>query len=214
MRTRWCAAWAAAGRRVVHILRQVCHSLSEAEAHGLVHRDIKPANVFLCRYGEDHDFVKVLDFGIVKGVAGDAADTAPVLTKDFAIRGTPAFMAPEQAMGQAGVDGRADIYAAGCVAYWLLTGLPLFDAETPMGVLLHHAQTPPARPSARTELHVPPALDDLVVACTAKDPAARPQTAGELSQRLAALALSDTWTEAQARDWWQMHLPAASPRRS
>jgi serine/threonine-protein kinase len=199
--------------RVVHILRQMCHSLSEAEAHGLVHRDIKPANVFLCRYGEDYDFVKVLDFGIVKGV-GDAADTAPVLTKDFAIRGTPAFMAPEQAMGQAGVDGRADIYAAGCVAFWLLTGQPPFDAETPMGVLLHHAQTPPARPSTRTELPVPPALDDLVLACLAKDPAERPQTARALAQRLAAIAMPETWTDTQARDWWQTHLPAASPRRS
>src|SRR4029450_10027774 len=106
--------------RAIHLLRQVCHSLSEAESCGLVHRDIKPANIFLCRYGEDHDFVKVLDFGIVKATAA-TAETGAALTREMTVHGTPAFMAPEQAVGSADVDGRADIYATGCVAYWLLT---------------------------------------------------------------------------------------------
>jgi len=191
--------------RAVHLLRQVCHSLSEAEACGLVHRDIKPANIFLCRYGEDYDFVKVLDFGIVKGVATDTAETMDALTMADVIHGTPAFMAPEQAFGGAAVDGRADIYAVGCVAYWLLTGEQVFTAESPLGLLMHHAQTAPTPPSQRTALHVPAALDEVVLSCLAKDPAERPQTARELSRRLAAVDGASAWTEERAREWWSQH---------
>jgi serine/threonine-protein kinase len=194
--------------RAVHLLRQVCHSLSEAESCGLVHRDIKPANIFLCRYGEDHDFVKVLDFGIVKAAA--KAETGPALTREMTVHGTPAFMAPEQAVGSADMDGRADIYATGCVAYWLLTGQQVFTADTPMALLLHHAHTPATPPSTRTELRIPSALDDLVLSCLAKDPAARPQTARELSRRLASVEVANDWTDDRARDWWASHLPAGS----
>jgi serine/threonine-protein kinase len=193
--------------RAIHLLRQVCHSLGEASSCGLVHGDIKPANIFLCRYGEDHDFVKVLDFGIVRATSA-TADTGPVLTRETTIHGTPAFMAPEQALGSADVDGRADIYAIGCVAYWLLTGQQVFAADTPMALLLHHVQTPATPPSARTEAPIPSALDDLVLSCLAKNPAARPQTARELSRRLASIEMADDWTEDRARDWWASHQPA------
>jgi eukaryotic-like serine/threonine-protein kinase len=193
--------------RAIHLLRQVCHSLSEAESLGLVHRDIKPANIFLCRYGEELDFVKVLDFGIVKATP-DATETGPVLTREMTIRGTPAFIAPEQALGGADLDGRADIYATGCVAYWLLTGELVFTADTPMALLMQHARTAPI-PSARTELPIPAALDDLVLACLAKDRADRPQTAKELSRRLAEVEGLEAWTEQRARDWWRTHQPAA-----
>jgi serine/threonine-protein kinase len=192
--------------RAIYLLRQVCHSLSEAQSCGLVHRDIKPANIFLCRYGEEYDFVKVLDFGIVRAVR-DAEDPSPMHTQGNAVRGTPAFIAPEQAMGT-DLDGRADIYATGCVAYWLLTGQLVFTADTPMGLLLKHAQTPPTPPSARTELPIPPALDDLVLACLAKDPAKRPQSARELSCRLAEVEGASAWTQDRARDWWVTHQPA------
>src|SRR3989441_4314319 len=100
--------------RAIYLLRQICHSLSEAQSCGLVHRDIKPANIFICRYGEEYDFVKVLDFGIVRAVR-DSTETSPVRTRENAVQGTPAFIAPEQAMGT-DLDGRADIYATGCVA--------------------------------------------------------------------------------------------------
>jgi serine/threonine-protein kinase len=193
--------------RAIHLLRQVCHSLSEAESCGLVHRDIKPANIFLCRYGEDYDFVKVLDFGIVKA-ARDSADTGTLLTQDHAVHGTPAFIAPEQVLGGSDLDGRADIYSTGCVAYWLLTGQLVFSGETPMALLLHHAHTPPTPPSARTELPIPPALDHLVLSCLAKDPAERPQSARELSRRLAEVEGASAWTEDRARDWWARHHPA------
>jgi plasmid stabilization system protein ParE len=189
--------------RAIHLLRQVCHSLSEAQSCGLVHRDIKPANIFLCRYGEEYDFVKVLDFGIV-GAVRDAADTSLVHTRENAVRGTPAFIAPEQALGT-DLDWRADIYATGCLAYWLLTGQFVFTADTSMGLLLQHAQTPPAPPSARTDLPIPPALDDLVLSCLAKDPAKRPQSARELSLRLAEVEGASAWTQDRARDWWVTH---------
>jgi serine/threonine-protein kinase len=171
-----------------------------------VHRDIKPANIFLCRYGEDYDFVKVLDFGIVSAVH-DSADPSPLLTRDNAVNGTPAFIAPEQAMGSE-LDGRADVYATGCVAYWLLTGQFVFTAETTMGLLLQHAQTPPVPPSARTDLPIPRGLDDLVVSCLAKDPADRPQSARELSVRLAEVECASAWTQDRAREWWATHQSA------
>ncbi|HMH57258.1 MAG TPA: serine/threonine-protein kinase, partial [Gemmatimonadales bacterium] len=192
--------------RAIYLLRQVCHSLSEAQSCGLVHRDIKPANIFLCRYGEEYDFIKVLDFGIV-GAVRDTPGGNLMRTRRDTVRGTPAFMAPEQAMG-AELDGRADIYATGCLAYWLLTGQLVFTADTSMGLLLKHAQTPPTPPSARTELPIPPALEDLVLSCLAKDPAKRPQSARELSRRLGELDGADEWTQDRARDWWVTHQPA------
>jgi eukaryotic-like serine/threonine-protein kinase len=191
--------------RAIYLLRQVCHSLSEAQSCGLVHRDIKPANIFLCRYGEEYDFVKVLDFGIV-GAVRDTPGGNLMHTRGDTVRGTPAFIAPEQALGT-GVDGRADIYATGCLAYWLLTGHLVFTADTAMGLLLQHAQTPPISPSARTELPIPPALDDLVLSCLAKDPAKRPQSARELSLRLAEMEGASAWTQERARDWWMTHQP-------
>ncbi len=194
--------------RVIAILRQICHSLSEAEANGLVHRDIKPANIFLCRYGEDFDFVKVLDFGIVKATSpDDNAETSISMTSvENIVRGTPAFIAPEQAMG-AKVDGRADIYSMGCVAYWLLTGHQVFTAETQMGLIIHHAHTPPTPMSERTDRPIPAALEAIVMSCLAKDPAQRPQSARELSNHLASISLSQEWTPERAREWWEISGP-------
>jgi serine/threonine-protein kinase len=189
--------------RAIHVVRQICHSLSEAESRGLVHRDIKPANIYLCRYGEEHDFVKVLDFGIVKTVQ-DVPEGEPALTGENVLHGTPAFMAPEQGMGgDSAVDSRTDIYATGCVAYWLLTGQLVFEAPKPIGLLLHHASTPPVPPSTRTELPIPAALDQIVMSCLAKDPAQRPQSARELSRRLGEVDCGKAWTEERAREWWE-----------
>jgi plasmid stabilization system protein ParE len=191
--------------RAIYLLRQICHSLSEAESCGLVHRDIKPANIFLCRYGEEFDFVKVLDFGIVKA-AHEPAEAGTGATRENTVAGTPAFIAPEQAMGT-DLDGRADIYATGCVAYWLLTGQYVFTAETPMGLMVQHAQRVPTAPSTRTELRIPAALDRLVLACLAKDPAQRPQSARELSGRLAEVEGAAAWTQDRARAWWAAYQP-------
>ena len=187
--------------RAVYLLRQVCHSLSEAQSYGLVHRDIKPANIFVCHYGEEYDFVKVLDFGIVRAVR-DPAETSPMQTRENAVHGTPAFMAPEQAMGNE-VDGRADIYATGCVAYWLLTGQFVFTAPTPMALLMQHVNAEPAPPSSRVNRPIPRALDQLILSCLAKDPAKRPQSARELSVRLAEVESGKAWTQERAQDWWR-----------
>jgi serine/threonine-protein kinase len=189
--------------RVIYLMRQVCHSLSEADSCGLVHRDIKPANIFLCRYGEEYDFVKVLDFGIVRA-ARDVPGQSQTATGEQAVHGTPAFMAPEQGMGTA-VDARADIYAAGCVAYWLLTAKFVFTAETAMGLILQHAQRPPAPPSAGATQPIPRALDEIVLACLAKDPADRPRSARELSRRLAEVQCAEEWSQERAREWWERH---------
>jgi serine/threonine-protein kinase len=194
--------------RVIYLLRQVCHSLAEANSYGLVHRDIKPANIFVCRYGGEYDFVKVLDFGIVKRTREVMETGAADLTHADVLPGTPAYLAPEQALGDHPVDGRTDIYAAGCVAYFLLTGQTVFAGETAMAVVLQHLQSTPAPPSQASELLIPPALDALVLACLAKSPGDRPQSAKELSGRLGQIQDLHSWTEERAQDWWHAHEPA------
>ena len=130
--------------RAMYMMRQVCHSLGEAHARGLVHRDVKPANIFMCRMGLDYDFVKVLDFGLVQTRKADPAlaITETLHTAEHLI-GTPAYMAPEVILGKDNVDRRADVYALGCVAYFLLTGKRVFEDGTPMQALVDHVHTLP-----------------------------------------------------------------------
>ena len=191
--------------RVVYLLRQACHSLADAHARGLVHRDIKPANIYVCRMGLEYDFVKVLDFGLVK--VGRKGSMSQTMTAEHTTSGTPAFMAPEIILGEREVDRRADVYAVGCVAYYLLTGQLVFEADTPMKMFLHHVQTPPIPPSARTELPVPKELDDLILACLEKDPARRPQDAQHLFRMAARCGSDDRWDNDAAKRWWELHLP-------
>ena len=187
--------------RVVFLLRQVCLSLSEAHALGLVHRDIKPANLFTCRLGSEYDFVKVVDFGVVSRHASERTQ----ITTAGMILGTPAFLAPELVSNQI-FDGRADIYALGCVAFWLLTGRTPFEAGDAMSILMHHAQTVPSAPSSMSEEPIPPQMDALVLECLAKDPDRRP-TADALWERLDRMPLAREWTQSRARTWWEMHEP-------
>jgi len=189
--------------RVIHVLRQVCDSLEEAHARGLVHRDIKPANIHLGRVGCREDFVKVLDFGLVKTVAADAA--ASTATIEGVIIGTPAYMAPELALGDR-VDARTDLYALGCVAYYLLTGEQVFTGDTVLKVITQHVQAVPVRPSDRTALPIPATLDALVLACLAKKPEERPRNARQLVQSLDAID-GMTWGEDEAIRWWSQHHP-------
>jgi serine/threonine-protein kinase len=184
--------------RVIHILRQVCESLEEAHSLGLVHRDIKPANIHIGHVGIRDDYVKVLDFGLVKSVA--SSSEVSLGTAVGRTPGTPAYMAPEMALGET-VDGRADIYALGCVAYYLLTGKLVFDAENTFQMVAKHLNHEPVSPSLRGEIAIPEQLERLVLSCLAKKPEARPRSAAELSQALARIDVSP-WTEAQAREWW------------
>jgi serine/threonine-protein kinase len=192
--------------RSMFLLRQVCHSLADAHSRGLVHRDIKPANIYVCRMGLDYDFVKVLDFGLVK-FRDRTASRGTLLTVDHATAGTPAYMAPEVILGDAEVDSRADVYALGCVAYFLLTGELVFEADTPMRMLVQHVEAKPVPPSQRTEIPIPRELDEMVLHCLEKDPDKRPQSAEDLLALAERCTLCATWSRAAARQWWQSHLP-------
>jgi len=195
--------------RVIHILRQVCSSLQDAHQNGLVHRDIKPANVVISRAGTTFDFAKVLDFGLVKLDSADKSGPDAVkLTMDGTTGGTPAFMAPEVVLGATDTDQRVDLYALGCVGYWLLTGKLVFEARNAVEMMFHHAHTPARRPSSRSELPVPNQLEDLVMQCLEKDPGRRPSSAEVVSNRLDAVPLQEPWTADRAERWWAMHRPA------
>ena len=188
--------------RVIHLMRQVCESLGEAHAKGLVHRDIKPANINVGQVGLEYDFVKVLDFGLVKEVKRPSA-TDTRLTVEGMTVGTPTYMAPELALDEA-FDGRADLYALGCVMYFLLTGQVVFESDNVMRLMVRHIEEKPVPPSRRTDRHIPASLDDIVLACLAKDPAARPPSAAAVSNALvAAEADVEPWTQEQAAAWWQ-----------
>jgi len=203
--------------RTIYLLTQACRSLAEAHHAGLVHRDIKPANIYLCRVGLEHDFVKVLDFGLVKRTARGLKPADTGLTDANSIVGTPLFMPPEMAQSRADVDARADIYALGCVGYWLLTGTAVFSAEGrgAMQVLMDHIGTLPDRPSRRLGREIPEALEKLLMECLEKDPKKRPQSAVELGERLASCHVDETWTEVEARRWWSDNLKAdAMPKES
>jgi serine/threonine-protein kinase len=194
--------------RAIHLLRQACDSIAEAHARGMIHRDIKPSNLVATRLGLEVDFVKVLDFGLVKFNQLPADRTSTLTAPDMAT-GTPAFMAPEAAMGERTADHRMDIYSLGCVAYWLVTGHLLFEGDTPVYVMKQHIVDPPIPPSKRTELPIPPELDALILACLEKNPADRPATALVLDEMLAAVPVTEPWTAACALRWWDEHLPPA-----
>ncbi|MFL5401249.1 MAG: serine/threonine-protein kinase [Gemmatimonadales bacterium] len=195
--------------RAVSLLRQACASLEEAHARGLVHRDIKPSNIFTCRMGLEVDFIKVLDFGLVKTV-GDGGREATLLTAPDSTTGTPAYIAPEVIRGDRVADHRVDIYTLGCVAYWLLTGRLVFTAPNAIQVMYQHANATPVPPSQQSEMDIPPALDRVVLACLAKHPEDRPQNAGELSRQLAAALPGEQWGEERAHRWWDRHHPESN----
>jgi len=153
--------------------------------------------------------VKILDFGLVRRLTSDTAEARALVTHPDLIAGTPAYLAPEIALGGV-VDGRADLYALGCVAFWLLTGRLVFQATTVAAVLVAHAREAPPQPSSLAAFPMPEALDQLVLECLAKDPAARPQSAEVLAERLAAVPLARPWTPTAAAQWWAANRPSTS----
>ncbi len=204
--------------RVRHLIMQACDALAEAHDAGVIHRDIKPANLMLCRVGGRHDFVKVLDFGLAK--VDDSADVK--LSAPGAILGTFSCMAPECLTDSTAASARSDLYALGCVAYYLLAGHDVFAATTETALLSAHlVGTPEPLPRG-----VPSSLGDIVLRCLAKDPDERYQTARQLAHALGALDLPP-WSEADAAAWWDnadtdsagpasrplTHIEALRPRR-
>jgi predicted Ser/Thr protein kinase len=185
--------------RVIHILRQVCGSLYEAHSMGLVHRDIKPANLMLTRRGGEADVVKVLDFGLVK--ARDDAQQP----EDQSLAGTPLYMSPEAIQLPSSVDGCSDIYAVGAVGYFLLTGHPVFEAASIIELCNKHVSETPVPPSQRVGKALPEDLENAILACLEKLRSKRPQTARDLSQRLARCTEATAWTIDDAEAWWSRH---------
>jgi hypothetical protein len=195
--------------RAVQLLAQICSSLEEAHELGLVHRDIKPANVIVtCRSGSP-DLVKVLDFGLVK----DLEDASGISTMGQLL-GTPATMSPEAIANPKLVGPPADIYAVGAVAFFLLTGKPVFEGETVIAVCAHHLHDPPPPPSS-LQPDIPAELDRIVLAALAKKIDDRPSSARELRAALLGCPGVEPWTEADALTWWrEVGAPAMAERQA
>jgi serine/threonine-protein kinase len=184
--------------RVVYIMRQVCKSLAEAHRLGMVHRDLKPPNIFIAILGGECDVAKVLDFGLVKTTT---SPESPQLTADFTVSGTPSFMSPEQAQGVRDIDGRADIYALGAILYFLLTGRPPFEKETPVALMIAHASEQ-VRPMSELGVEVPAELEAIVLKCLAKSPGDRFEDARDLATALGSCQCAAEWNDSRAEEWW------------
>jgi serine/threonine protein kinase len=196
--------------RVVHILRQICESLTEAHGVGLIHRDIKPANVFLCERGGIPDSVKVLDFGLVKHVSAQPDQPIAIETPgDDGIVGTPNFIAPEAIKDCNQSDARSDLYSLGALGYFLLTGKEVFDGDTIAELCRQHLQEMPVPPGVRIGKQFDPQLESLLMRCLEKEPTARPQTARELARALGEGRLAEAWTPERRAAWWTEHLTTA-----
>lgn len=176
-------------------------ALAEAHGNGLVHRDLKPANIFAARRGNLHDFVKLLDFGLVLPPPGPAS---PEASRDGHVAGSPLYMAPEQATGVSRPDARADLYALGAVGYFLLTGGPPFAGPTALAVMVAAARDP-VEPPSRRRPDLPADLERVILRCLAKEPAARPRDAEALERDLAACSAAPEWDFARAAAWWSDH---------
>jgi serine/threonine-protein kinase len=191
--------------RVVYLLKQVCGALQEAHLVGLIHRDIKPANIFVAQRGGVYDIAKLLDFGLVKERQADS--TSDTGTRGASFSGTPLYMSPEQATSYETVDGRADLYALGAVAYYLLTGKPPFSGQSVVQLLVAHASTPITPPS-EINPHVPADLEQIVMKCLEKKPNDRYPTAAALAKALGQCQSAGDWTPEEAEQWWnQTHDP-------
>jgi serine/threonine protein kinase len=187
--------------RAVHALRQVCGSLAEAHARGWVHRDVKPDNIMLCARGGRYDVVKVVDFGLVKPAVGERTHD---ITQYSRVLGTPLYMAPERLRDPADADARADIYALGAAAYFVLCGRPAFAAETEHDAI-YRVINEPAPSLADCGVAFPAALVQIVARCLRKDREERPASVAEIDAVLEAVARDHPWGEAEARAWWDAH---------
>ena len=188
--------------RCIHILLQVCASLKEAHAFGLIHRDIKPENIIIYERGGDYDMVKVLDFGLVKY----ARDTQKAGVSRYEwVAGTPQYLSPEAIKTPAEIDGRSDLYSVGAVAYYLLTGSDVFGGITPTDICRKQVHDAPQSPSERLGRPISDDLESVVLSCLEKDPERRPKDASVLIEALEKCRDAGIWTQAEAKDWWIRH---------
>jgi tRNA A-37 threonylcarbamoyl transferase component Bud32 len=199
--------------RVVNLLIQVCESLAEAHASGLIHRDIKPANIFVTDRGGVPDMVKVLDFGLVRPVV--SADAAVLDAADTEIMvGTPSYMSPEAVESGANADARSDLYSVGAVGYYLLTGQGVFDGETIAEICRKRREETPVPPTVRIGRPICPHLEAVILRCLERDPKDRPQSAHELIALLAASPRIADWNVEQRAAWWVAHRGAINRARA
>jgi tRNA A-37 threonylcarbamoyl transferase component Bud32 len=199
--------------RVVNLLIQVCESLAEAHASGLVHRDIKPANVFVTDRGGVPDMVKVLDFGLVRPIASDDNTVLDAADTEI-LAGTPNYMSPEAVENGATADARSDLYSVGAVGYYLLTGQSVFDGESIAEICRKRKEEKPVPPSARIGRTICPHLEALILRCLERDPKDRPQSAHELITLLAASPRIADWNVEQRAAWWVAHREAINRARA
>jgi serine/threonine-protein kinase len=197
--------------RVIRILGQASGALVEAHGLGLIHRDIKPANIVLTERNDEADVVKVVDFGLVKSLGGGTDDMT--VTKADAITGTPLYLAPESITAPDSVDGRSDLYALGAVGYFLLAGVPVFEASTVLEMCSKHLLETPVPPSARSGRPVPPDLEQLILACLAKSPADRPASAAVLKAALEVCAKATPHDPEVSTRWWRERASTLRARR-
>ena len=186
--------------RVIFILKQVCSALEQAHAVGLVHRDIKPLNIMLCRQGVRTDVVKVLDFGLVKDVS--TPEELQVTSPDI-VGGTPPYIAPERLKNPRLANPRSDLFSVGVVAYNLLTGRSAFEGSTAMEICYQVLNSEPKPPSEVLGRPIPPKLEALVMQCLARDPEARPDSAGAIVGMLESMPEAWQWGRVEARTWWE-----------
>ena len=186
--------------RVVHLLRQVCAALAEAHGNGLVHRDISPSNIMVCHYGGEYDFVKIIDFGLVKNFADPHSHT---ITRTLRILGTPLYMAPERLRDPADVDARTDVYALGTVAFFMLTGHDAFDSPDELSLTTKVLNDPAPAVSGAATQPIPAKLDALVAACLHKRREDRPQQVGAMMDVLETIAHTHRWTQRDAEAAWR-----------
>ncbi|MDA3961453.1 MAG: serine/threonine protein kinase [Planctomycetota bacterium] len=200
--------------RVIDILIQSARSLGEAHQRKLVHRDIKPANIYLCRMAGELDVIKVLDFGMVRRYANTMTtggeEASNRLTIQGTIEGTPSYMAPEQVEDRKDVDGRADCYALALVGYYLLSGVEPFMRETPMKSCMAQLSDEPQPVSSLALQQIPPALDELLLRCLAKDSAQRPPSMAVFIEALQSIPIDSdrSWSARKMNEWWAQ-IPAA-----
>ena len=188
--------------RALKVIADLAGALEEAHGIGLIHRDIKPGNVILCTQGGKPDTAKLVDFGLVKELAG-GEDMG--ITKPDAVIGTPLYLAPEVARSPEEVSARSDLYALGAVGYFLLAGQHVFEGGSLAEVIGHHLHTEPRPPSQKRGEPLPEEVETLILQCLAKSPADRPASARELWKRITACSAYGTWTEDDARSWWEKH---------
>ncbi len=188
--------------RVIHMIKQVCGSLSEAHEIGLVHRDIKPSNIIIGKRGNIYDFIKVLDFGLMENMT--TSDDNGNSSRDLdIISGTPQYLAPETILNPENIDPRSDIYSLGATAYLLVTGQEVFTAKTVVDICRHHIATPPVPPSQRFKKHFDQDLENVIMKCLQKQPEMRFANVKELMVELERLQLNTPWSEDDASQWWK-----------